>query len=204
MANYVITPNSFSGNNSVSVSGESVPNTGRVAKRKTVVFSGTGVSPQVRRTFNHAGKPEFVSFTNGTTISASKEGGQLTVTGKSNSQKLQFTWVGDSKDAEISSTYTAGGKSTSNGQDIAGDPGASAEYDFSVNLTIPENAEVDEVIRTLKVSNGASVSAQIQIEQAAGDAFLTVDPEEEQTMAWDGTAITFNVKSNTDVTVTIE
>lgn len=204
MANYVITPNSFSGNNTVQVSGEQVPNTGRAAKKKTVVFTGDGVSGTIRRSFNHAGKPEFITITGGNKVSASKSGGDITISGKSNSMLLKIEFVGDALGATIAAQYTAAGKPTNNSEAIEGDPGNSAEYDFSVKITLPENTTVEDVLRTVKISNGSNVSQQVQIEQAEGDAFLTVEPEEEQTMSWDGTAITFTVKSNTTVTVSME
>ena len=204
MANYSITPDSFSGNNSVQVSGEQVPNTGRAAKQKTVVFAGDGVSGTVKRIFNHAGKPEDITVTGGNKVSASKAGGDVTISGKSNSAKLKIEFVGDALEATIAAQYTAAGKPTNNGEAIEGDPGNSAEYDFSVKITLPANTSVEDVLRTVKISNGSTVYQQVQIEQAEGDAFLTVEPEEEQTMAWNGTPITFAVKSNTTVTVTME
>ena len=204
MANYSITPDSFSGNNSVQVSGEQVPNTGRAAKQKTVVFAGDGVSGTVKRIFNHAGKPEHITVTGGNKVSASKAGGDVTISGKSNSAKLKIEFVGDALEATIAAQYTAAGKPTNNGEAIEGDPGNSAEYDFSVKITLPANTSVEDVLRTVKISNGSTVSQQVQIEQAEGDAFLTVEPEEEQTMPWNGTPITFTVKSNTTVNVTME
>lgn len=204
MANYSITPDSFSGNNSVQVSGEQVPNTGRAAKQKTVVFAGDGVSGTVKRIFNHAGKPEHITVTGGNKVSASKAGGDVTISGKSNSAKLKIEFVGDALEATIAAQYTAAGKPTNNGEAIEGDPGNSAEYDFSVKITLPANTSVEDVLRTVKISNGSTVYQQVQIEQAEGDAFLTVEPEEEQTMPWNGTPITFTVKSNTTVNVTME
>ena len=204
MANYSITPDSFSGNNSVQVSGEQVPNTGRAAKQKTVVFAGDGVSGTVKRIFNHAGKPEHITVTGGNKVSASKAGGDVTISGKSNSAKLKIEFVGDALEATIAAQYTAAGKPTNNGEAIEGDPGNSAEYDFSVKITLPANTSVEDVLRTVKISNGSTVSQQVQIEQAEGDAFLTVETEEEQTMPWNGTPITFTVKSNTTVNVTME
>ena len=134
----------------------------------------------------------------------SKAGGDVTISGKSNSAKLKIEFVGDALEATIAAQYTAAGKPTNNGEAIEGDPGNSAEYDFSVKITLPANTSVEDVLRTVKISNGSTVYQQVQIEQAEGDAFLTVEPEEEQTMAWNGTPITFTVKSNTTVTVTME
>lgn len=204
MANYVVTPDSFSGNSSVQVSGEQVPNTGRAAKKKTVVFSGDSVSGTVKRSFMHAGKSEHITINGGNKVSASKSGGDVTISGKSNCQLLKIEFVGDALEATIAAQYTAAGKATNNGEAIEGDPGNSAEYDFSVKLLLPANTSVEDVLRTVKISNGSTVSQQVQIEQAEGDAFLTVEPEEEQTMSWDGTPITFTVKSNTAVMVSIE
>ena len=79
-------------------------------------------------------------------------GGIITIQGKSNSSKLTFAWIGESYEVELPAQYTAAGLSTNNGTAIAGDPGASAEFAFTVELEVPLNNTIEEVIRILKVT----------------------------------------------------
>ena len=109
---------------------------------------------------------------------------------------VTVTGVGDGHEAEIPAQYKANGLATNNGEAIAGDPGASAEYASLLELTLPANETVDEVNRVLKVTTAGGQSAQITIKQAAGDAFLTIDPKE-ITLEADGSAVSVTVKSNT-------
>lgn len=108
--------------------------------------------------------------------------------------------VGDDNEATIAGKYTAGGKQTSNSEAIDGDPGGSAEYTWSVELTLPANTTVEQIDRTLKVSNGSFISQQIVIEQTAGDATLSLS-EESITIPSDGSAVSVTVTSNTSWTV---
>lgn len=192
------TPNSGSGNGQISNSANE--HTGRVARQGTVTVQGTGIEDPKTYSVIQTPKAEFVSFSNGAEMSADKEGGNLTISGKSNSEKLTFAFVGDSKDVEIPASYKASGLTTDNGVEISGDPGASAEYDFSIVLEIPENTTIDEVVRTLKVTSDGGQTSQIAIKQAAGDPYLTLD-KEEITIPQAGTSVAVNVSSNTTWTV---
>jgi hypothetical protein len=91
-------------------------------------------------------------------MAADKTAGKVTITGKTNSKSLTFAFVGDSVDVTLPSTYTASGKSTSNGAAITGDPGASAEFAFSITLDIPLNDTIEEITRTLKVTPAGGTS----------------------------------------------
>lgn len=193
-----VTPQSGSGNDTISNSANE--HTGRVARTGTVTVTGVGVSEPATYQVTQSPKEEFVSFDNGAEMSAPKSGGAVTVTGKSNSQKLTFKWSGSVLDVTIPETYTANGSSANNGQNISGDPGATAEFAFSLALTFPANTEVEEVQRILIVEAGGGQSKQITIKQAAGDATLTVDPTE-ITIPQDGSAQTVQVTSNTTWTV---
>ena len=64
---------------------------------------------------------------------------------------------------EIPLTYMAGGSSTNNGEAISGDPGASAQYAFSIELDFPANDTVEEVTRTLIVTANGGQAVQIAI-----------------------------------------
>ena len=90
---------------------------------------------------------------------------------------------------------------TNNGENIDGDPGAQNEYDFSIQLTLPENDTVEEVVRTLLVTADGAQTAQIYIKQAAGDPTLEIDPTE-ITIPQAGTpAVSVQVTSNTTWTI---
>ena len=193
-----VTPGSGSGNGVLQNTGS--VHTGRLVRSGVVTVTAVGVAQPKTYNVTQEAKPEFITIDNGADMAADKGGGKVTVTGKSNSAALTFAWVGDDLEATIAAQYTAGGKSTDNGAEIEGDPGATAEYAWSVELTLPENETVDQVDRTLKVSNGSSVSQQIVIQQTASDATLSLS-ETSITIPADGSAVSVNVTSNTSWTV---
>lgn len=192
-----VTPGSGSGNGVLQNMGS--VHTGRLVRSGVVTVTAVGVAQPKTYNVTQEAKPEFITIDNGADMAADKGGGKVTVTGKSNSAALTFAWVGDDLEATIAAQYTAGGKSTDNGAEIEGDPGATAEYDISLSLTFPENTTVDEVTRTLKVTAEGGQEVQIAIKQAAGDAYITVEPTE-ITLEADGTAVSVAVKSNTQWT----
>ena len=190
-----VAPTSGSGDGTITNTG--LEHTGRVLRTGTVTVTGYGVAGSKAYTVNQEPKPEFVELDNGASMSVSKEGGKVKVAGKSNSNALSFAFVGEAGGASIAASYTAAGKSAANGSEIEGDPGAVAQYNFEVEVTVPENTTVDAVSRTVKVSNGGVVAAQIVLNQTAGDAFLNLD-KETITLPWEGTpAQVVNVDSNT-------
>ena len=194
----IINPESGSGNGSISNSAGA--HTGRVARTGVVTVTGVGVSTPATYNVTQTPKAEFVSFDEGAEMSAPKTGGTVTVTGKTNSSKLYFRWNGDVSDVEIPSTYQANGSSTNNNEAISGDPGATSEFTFSISFTFPENTTIEEVNRTLVLEANGGQSVQIVIKQSAGDAYITVDPNE-ITINANGTAVSVNVNSNTQWTV---
>ena len=193
-----VDPSTGSGNGTISNSASA--HTGRVARTGTVTVTGTGVATPATYTVTQTPKAEFASFDDGESMAAGKAGGTVTVTGKSNSSKLTFSWAGTVSDVSIPASYTAAGTTTSNGTAITGDPGATAEYAFSIALTFPANTTVSEITRSLIVTCNGSQSAQIAIVQSAGDATLSVSPSE-ITIPQAGTAQTVTVTSNTSWTV---
>lgn len=189
-----LTPDSGNGNGSIQNS--ATTHKGRTMRETTVTLTAVGASEPATYVAKQKGTSEYVTFNDGEEMSAPKAGGQVTVNGKSNSQSLTFAWVGDNKNVELPATYTAGGKSTNNGSDIEGDPGSIDEFEFSTQLTFPANETTEEVDRVLKVTAKGGQEKQITIKQAAGDAFITVEPKE-ITLEADGTAVSVTVKSNT-------
>ena len=193
-----ITPASGSGNGTISNS--SSAHTGRVKREGVVTVQGSGVATAATYKVIQTPKAEFVSFDNGTEMAVQKGGGSVTITGKSNSQKLSFSWVGSNENVVLPNSYEAAGEDTTNGSAISGDPGATAEYEYNVVLSVPENATIGSITRVLKVTANGGQSAQISLVQAAGDAYLSVAPTE-ITIPQDGSAVSVTVTSNTSWTV---
>lgn len=191
-------PNSGSGNGSIS--NTATTHTGREVRTGTVTVTAAGVAEPKTYSVTQKAKPEFVSFDDGVEMSAPKAGGPVTVLGKSNSAALTYTWVGDVSDVELPAQYKANGAATNNGAAIAGDPGATAEYASSIELTLPANETIEEISRVIKVTAQGGQEAQITIKQAAGDAFLNVTPAS-ITLEADGSAVSVTVESNTTWTV---
>lgn len=193
-----VSPESGSGNSAISNSASA--HTGRVARTGTVTVTGSGVTTPATYKVTQEPKAEYASFNNGAEMAAPKDGGALTIDGKSNSSKLSFAFVGENHEVNLPATYQANGMSTNNAEVIEGDPGAANEFAFSIELSIPENETIDEVERVLKVTANGGQSAQITIKQAAGDATLSVSPTE-ITIPQDGSAVSVNITSNTSWTV---
>ena len=194
-----VSPTNGSGNGTISNSASK--HTGRVARTGVVTVTATGVSTPETYNVTQTPSAEFVSFNDGDSMSVSKGGGTITIQGKSNSSKLTFAWVGESYEVELPAQYTAAGISTNNGTAIAGDPGASAEFVFAVELEVPLNDTIEEVTRTLKVTaNSTNITKQIAIVQAAGDPRISLSTNS-ITLDTNGTAVSVNVSSNTTWTV---
>lgn len=194
----IVNPSTGSGNGTVSNS--AVAHTGRVARTGIVTITGVGVSTPATYKVTQEPKAEFVSYDNGTEMSAQKEAGKVTITGKTNSSKLTFSWLGNSYNVSLPSSYSAGGITTNNSIAIEGDPGAASEFSFTIELDFPKNDTVGDITRTLVVTANGGQATQIAIIQAAGDARLSVSPTE-ITIPQDGSAVSVTVTSNTSWTV---
>lgn len=191
---------SGSGNDTVNVSAKS-SNTGRNARSTTITFKAANCS-DVARTVTQAGKPEFVNIQSAASVV--KAGvATLTVTGTSNSSKLTFSLAsGGSLSLTLPTKYTAAGTETNNGAAITGDPGATAEYTFSIAFSnIGANGTINEKTAQLIVTDNAGDSSTCTITQAAGDPTLNVSPASVD-LPWDAsTSASFTVTSNTSWTV---
>lgn len=194
---------SGSGNDTVNV-GANSDNTGRNARSTNMTFKAANVADVVRQV-TQAGKPEFVTIENAKSV---VKGGvaTLTITGTSNSSKLTFSLAsGGTLPVTLPSSYTANSVSTNNGAAISGDPGASAEFPFSIAFTnIGANPTINERSVQLIVTDNAGNTATCLITQAAGDPVLEVSPESVQ-LDWNAAtqsgSASFTVTSNTNWTV---
>lgn len=192
-----VDPSQGSGNATVKVS-STAEHTGRKARTTTLTWKAANVQDIVRNV-SQAGKPEHVSIAE--SASADKAGKLVTISGVSNSAKLTFSFgSGNLTDITLPSTYTANSVSTNNGAAISGDPGAAAEYNFSIAITVPANPDIAEKTRQIIVTNEAGDTAICTLRSAAGDAFVTV---QEGTIELDylGTAVSWSVESNTTWTI---
>lgn len=200
-----LTVNPASGNGNATVQNTGTVHTGREQRETTVTGVAVGVSPNKTYKVIQKGKPEFVSFTNGAETTVGKAGGTLTITGKTNSSKLNFELVDLETRAVVEggleltlpSKYTAGGVETTNNVAITGDPGAQQEFEFSITFTgIAANTTIDELTAAMKVTTAGGQSAQIQIKQSAGDPVFSFG-QETITLEASGTAVSQTIVSNT-------
>lgn len=200
-----LTVNPVSGNGNATVQNMGTVHTGREQRETTVTGVAVGVSPNKTYKVIQKGKPEFVSFTNGVETTVGKAGGTLTITGKTNSSKLNFELVDLKTRAVVAgglkltlpSKYTAGGAETTNNVAITGDPGAQQEFEFSITFTgIAANTTIDELTAAMKVTTAGGQSAQIQIKQSAGDPVFSFG-QKTITLEASGAAVSQTIVSNT-------
>lgn len=191
-----VNPTQGSGNANVNVSTQS-EHTGRKARTTTLTWKAANVQDVVRNV-SQAGKPEYVDIADA--ASSDKAGKVVTISGVSNSAKLTFSLGTGELQITLPSTYTANSVSTSNGAAITGDPGASAEYNFSIAITVPANEGVEAISRQIIVTDEAGNQDVCLLTLAAGDPYITIA---EGTIELDylGTAVTVAVESNTTWTV---
>lgn len=196
-------PNKTSGNGNDTVSWSASAHTGREARQTTATFAASGVESKTL-TIIQSGKSEFVSF-DSATAAVGKNGGTLTITGKSNSSKLTFALTGSNGiGLVLPSQYKANSVNTNNGASIAGDPGAAAEYAFEITFSnIPENTTIESLVSQLTVTpnSGSSAAQTCTITQAAGDAYLTISPNTITIPAAGTPAQSVTVSSNTNWTI---
>lgn len=194
-------PGSGDGDQAVTVSGEKYE--GRVQRTQQVEFGAESGSVKKTATINQAAVAEFVRLT--PTASVGKEGGTVTINGTSNSSKLTFSLTPDKTHPltlEIPASYQAAGKATNNGAVIADDPGATGKFVFDIVFSdIPKNANVNDLVSTLKVTAAGGQTANTVITQTAGDPFLEIDKGVINLDA-NGTPQTINVNANIKWTIT--
>lgn len=187
-----VTPESGSGNATVNVSSNAV-HTGRSVRSTVLTITAANVEAKIV-SVTQQGKPAFVDAQDNAT--AAKDGQNVTISGKANSAKLTFSLGTGNLEVSLPSNYTAGGVSTANGNAILGDPGASAEYDFSIVLNVPKNTSVGELTRQIIVTDENGRTDTCLLTQTAGNATLTVSKTAIE-LTYTGEAVSFEVMSNT-------
>ena len=191
-----VNPSQGSGDANVNVS-SNAPHTGRVLRTTVLTWKAANVT-DIPRTVNQAGKPEYVDIADA--ASADKAGKVVTISGVSNSKALTFSLGTGDLEITLPTTYTANSMSTSNGAAISGDPGAIAEYPFSIVITVPANDDITAKIRQIIVTDEGGHQDVCLLTSAAGDAYVTI-AEGDIELDWQGTPVTVEVKSNTTWTI---
>ena len=105
-------------------------------------------------------------------------------------------------DIELPLSYTANSIAVSLNPPSAinGDPGATAEFNFSITIEVPANTTLQPKTRQIIVETDDGKSDFCTLTSAAGDAYVTV---QEGTIELDylGTPVPWTVESNTSWTI---
>ena len=190
-----VDPVSGSGDQAVNFSGEK--HTGRLQRTINLTVTTNGGAKKAL-VVNQAAAAEVVR-SDSPNASVRKTGGNVTITGKSNSTKLTFAVTPAKENGltlQLPADYTAAGKTTANGAIIADDPGADGEFVWSITISdVPANVTIEELTATLKVTAAGGQTANVTVTQAAGDSTIELD-KETINLNVNGTQQTVNVTSN--------
>lgn len=189
-----VDPVSGLGDQAVNFSGEK--HTGRLQRDiKLAVTTKGGAKKGL--VVNQAAAAEVVR-SDSLNVSVQKTGGDVTITGKSNSAKLTFTVIPAEENGLrlwLPADYTAAGRTTANGEAIADDPGTVGEYVWSITISAAANATIEKLTATLKVTADGGQTANVTVTQAVGDSTIELD-KETINLDVDGAQQTVNVTSN--------
>lgn len=190
-----VDPVSGSGSQAVNFSADKY--TGRVQRTENLTVTTNGGIKKAL-VVNQAAAAEFVKSDN-ESASVTKTGGNVTITGKSNSTKLTFAVEAAEENGltlKLPENYTAAGKQTANGAVIADDPGATGEFVWSITFSdISANTSIEDLVATLSVTANGAQKTQVTVTQAAGDSAIDID-KETINLDVNGTQQTVNVTSN--------
>lgn len=198
----VVSPSSGSGDTTLQVKAEVANRGNRVAQTATFKVEAVGVAEKKQFVANHLPAAEFIQFDNASPA-VDKDGGAITLTGKSNTSKITFNkGAGDIITADISAIqFQANGSNATSGTAISGDPGAKAKYTFSLTLNASANDTIEaRTQQIIAIANGGQ-KATATLNQTAGDPFIEVTPTSVD-VPQDGSAVQVTVDTNTTFTVT--
>lgn len=161
-----LTVNPMSGKGNATLSNSGTLHTGRLTRSTTVTASVIGLNAGKSYAVNQEPSLESIVFDK-TSFNVSEDASTVTITGKSNSPKITFSLdTGNNIPITLPTTYTANEVETSNRSAIAGDPGAKAEFSFSIAISIPKNTVGQRVGKILAVGSDVEIKAQATITQA--------------------------------------
>ena len=137
--------------------------TGRLDRTTTVTGKAVGIASEKTYSVVQHAKSEFVAV-NDALYQVAGKGGAVTVTGTSNSPILTVTV----DDGGTVGTLTVKDAIVTNGQAIAGDPGAAEQYSWKVQIEVAENPTSSQRSLTVKVQGSSpSIADAIEVVQAA-------------------------------------
>lgn len=198
----VVSPSTGSGDTTLQVKAETANRGNRVVQLATFEVEGTGVAVNKQFVANLLPAAEFIEFDNNSPA-VDKGGGTITLTGKSNSQKITFSkGTGSIIEADIAAIkFIANGVQATSGTNISGDPGAKAKYIFSLTLTAAENETIEARTQQIIAKANGGQNATVTLKQTAGDPFIEVTPTKID-VPQNGSAAQVTVDTNTTFTVT--
>ena len=198
----VVSPSTGSGDTTLQVKAETVNRGNRVVQLAAFEVEGTGVVGKKQFIASHLPAEEFIEFDN-KKPAVDKGGGIITLTGKSNSQKITFSkGTGVIIKASLEAIkFTANGVGAKSGTDISGDPGAKAKYSFSLTLTAEVNETIEARTQQIIATAKGGQKATATLNQTAGDPFIEVAPTNID-VPQNGSAVQVSVDTNTTFTIT--
>lgn len=198
----VVSPSTGSGDTTLQVKAETANRGNRIVQLASFEVEGAGVAMKKQFVARHLPADEFIEFDNNSPA-VDKGGGTITLTGKSNSQKITFSkGTGSIIKADIAAIkFTANGVGATSGTNISGDPGAKAKYSFSLTLTAAANETIESRTQQIIAKANGGQKATVTLNQTAGDPFIEVAPTNID-VPQDGSAAQVTVDTNTTFTVT--
>lgn len=198
----VVSPSTGSGDTTLQVKAETANRGNRETQLAAFEVEGAGVAVKKQFVASHLPADEFIQFDN-TSPAVDKGGGTITLTGKSNSQKITFSkGTGNIISANITAIkFTANGAEATSGIAIKGDPGAKAKYIFRLTLTAAANETIKARTQQIIATANGGQRATTTLNQTAGDPFIEVAPANID-VPQDGSAVQVTVDTNTTFTVT--
>lgn len=198
----VVSPSTGSGDTTLQVKAETANRGNRLVQIATFAVEGAGVAVKKQFVANHLPAAEFIGFDNNSPA-VDKDGGTVTLTGNSNSQKITFSkGTGDIIDANLAAIkFTANGVEVTSGTAISGDPGAKAKYSFSLILTAAANETIEARTQQIIATANGGQKATATLKQTAGDPFIEVAPTNID-VPQNGSVVQVTVDTNTTFTVT--
>lgn len=201
----ILDPSSGSGDTQLTLKAESANVGNREIVSTVFTIKAAGVTPDKTITANLAAAAEFITLEQASTgVTVPSIAGKVTITGVSNSPKLEFeVGAGDIVSEDLGDKqFTADGSITAtNGVPITGDPGADHKYEFSIDINYDVNDTVSSRTQMFMIKGSSDgITQKLTITQSAGAVRLEVTPAT-ITVPQDGSVVNVQVTTNTTFTV---
>lgn len=201
----ILDPSSGSGDTQLTLKAESANVGNREIVSTVFTIKAAGVTPDKTITANLAAAPEFITLDQASTgVTVPATAGKVTITGVSNSPKLEFeVGAGDIVSEDLGDKqFTADGSITAtNGVPITGDLWADHKYEFSIDINYDVNDTVSSRTQMFMIKGSSDgITQKLTITQSAGAARLEVTPAT-ITVPQDGSVVNVQVTTNTTFTV---